>query len=333
MYGQEKTDIVVMKNGDRMTCEIKGLSGGILYVSLDYIDGTISVNWSKVARLESKRIFIVKTANGSSYTGTLSIIEATGSEPEKIEVTEAPDKKVEIPQARVVTADRTSKRFWRRLNGDISVGLTYAKAFQSTQYNLSSSVEYPQERWSAQVSFNSNLTSNTLSGASERNQLDIGLSHLLPQKTYFYSGVAGFLQSSVQSIDLQTTIGGGIGHYFKNTNRARFSVLGGLALQRTKYSSSTGLGTQNALEGLVTTELRVFRFKKTHLNLSAAFLPSITEPGRVFLKLNQSYYVKLYRDLSWNISFYGNWDNRPPGGLIGSDYGTSMGLGWTFGNK
>jgi hypothetical protein len=48
-----------------LTCEIKGLDAGVLYVSFDYIDGTTSVDWSKVARLESQQLFIVKTENGS----------------------------------------------------------------------------------------------------------------------------------------------------------------------------------------------------------------------------------------------------------------------------
>jgi len=37
--------------------------------------------------------------------------------------------------------------------------------------------------------------------------------------------------------------------------------------------------------------------------------------------------------LTWNVSFYGSWDNRPPPTFSGSDYGTSSGLGWTFGNR
>jgi hypothetical protein len=30
MLAREKTDVLVMRNGDRMTCEIKGLSTGVL---------------------------------------------------------------------------------------------------------------------------------------------------------------------------------------------------------------------------------------------------------------------------------------------------------------
>jgi len=72
LFAREKTDVLVMKNGDRLTGEIKGLDQGVLYVSFDYILGTSSVQWSKVAHLESKQLFIVKTADGSVYTGTLS---------------------------------------------------------------------------------------------------------------------------------------------------------------------------------------------------------------------------------------------------------------------
>ena len=58
-----------MNNGDRITCEVKGLNGGVLYINPSYILGTISVDWSKVSRLESKQLFLVKIEDGSVYTG------------------------------------------------------------------------------------------------------------------------------------------------------------------------------------------------------------------------------------------------------------------------
>src|SRR5215469_16483388 len=64
LTARDKIDVLIMKNGDRMTCEVKGLDAGVLYVSFDYIDGTASVDWSKVARLESDQLFVVKTAGG-----------------------------------------------------------------------------------------------------------------------------------------------------------------------------------------------------------------------------------------------------------------------------
>src|SRR5450631_1637849 len=88
LFAREKTDVLVMKNGDRMTCQVKGLDAGVLYVSFDYIDGTTSVQWSKVARLESKQLFIVKTEDGSVYTGSLNTPETPVGQPVKIEIVE-----------------------------------------------------------------------------------------------------------------------------------------------------------------------------------------------------------------------------------------------------
>jgi len=43
----DNTDVIVMKNGDRLTGEIKGLDSGVLYVSMDYILGTSSgLGWT-----------------------------------------------------------------------------------------------------------------------------------------------------------------------------------------------------------------------------------------------------------------------------------------------
>jgi hypothetical protein len=121
----------------------------------------------------------------------------------------------------------------------------------------------------------------------------------------------------------------------KNTNRTSIAVLGGLAWQGTHYKQSTAIpqGTQNIAAALIGAELKVFRFKKTNLDVTATLIPALSDPGRVFYRTNASYYLKLFSNLSWNVSFYGNWDNRPPPTFSGSDYGSASGLNWTFGNK
>jgi hypothetical protein len=83
--------------------------------------------------------------------------------------------------------------------------------------------------------------------------------------------------------------------------------------------------------GLVGTQFQLFRFNKTTLTVSANLLPAISEPGRVQFNLNTSYYVKLWGQLNWNFTVYGNWDNQPPPGFVGSDYGASSGLSISFG--
>src|SRR5690349_2894317 len=92
LFGRDKIDVLVMNNGDRFTCEIKGLDAGVLYVGFDYIKGTAEVDWLKVDHIESKQLFLVKTQDGSSYTGSLSTSETEEARPMKIEIVEQAGK-------------------------------------------------------------------------------------------------------------------------------------------------------------------------------------------------------------------------------------------------
>ena len=309
VFARDKTDVVVMKNGDHITGEVKGLAGGVLYVSMDYITGTSSIQWSKVDHLESKQLFLVKTEDGSVYTGTLSTAENACGRPVEIEVAGTPEEKVTIDRAQIVQMDETSERVWQRFNGSINSGIIYTKANQSTQYNLSSDVEYPRERWSAGANFNSTLSASTSAGASTRNALNLNYLRLLRWNNWFYAGLGDFLQSSEQDIRLQSNLGGGIGRYLKNTNHASISILGGLAWQNTNYhQSAVAQGSQNVAAAMIAANVQLFRFDKTKLVVTASVFPAVSVPGRVYFNMNASYYIKLFSNLTWNVSFYGNWE-------------------------
>jgi hypothetical protein len=334
LLAREKSDVIVMNNGDRFTGEIKGLDSGVLFVKFDYMDGTSSIQWSKVHHLESKQLFVVKTEGGEVYSGTLHTAESPAGRPMNIQISEGTERAETVEQSQIVQLDQTADRFWQRLNGTINSGIMYSKGNQTTQYNLSSSVEYPRERWSAGANISSSLASSSGDSASTRNSLGINALRLLRWNNWYYSGLGTLLQSSTQDIQLQTNLSGGIGRYFKNTNYAKISLLAGLAWQNTTYSHSTNSqASPNIAAAVVAARLTLFKFDKTNLDITATVFPALTQPGRVFFNTNASYYVKIFRHLTWNVSFYGNWDNQPPSHFSGSDYGTSSGIGWKFGNR
>jgi hypothetical protein len=330
LFARDSSDVIVMKNGDHLTGQIKGLNAGVLYVSMKYILGTSSLQWSEVARLESSQLFLVKTEDGSVYTGSLNTANSPSGRPVKIEVAETSGQEVEIDRPRIVAMDMTSTKFFQRFNGSIDSGIIYSKGNESTQYSLGSQINYPRERWAAAASFNSTLSDSTGSSASARNQVDLDAFRLLRSKNWFYEGLGIFLNSSEQGIIRQVTAGGAIGSYLKNTNQMHISVFAGFSGQKTDYQQDT---QQNTASGLIAAKVQFFRFNKTNANLTTVFLPVIAQPDRVKLNMNATYYIKLIGNLSWNVSFYGNWDSRPPDGLAASDYGSNSGLSWTFGNK
>ena len=333
LHAREKSDVIVMKNGDKITCEVKSLSSNTLYISVDYNLNTISVDWTKVDHKNSKQLFLVKTQAGLVYRGALSTPETPAQRPLEIEVIEAPESKITLQRKQVTTLNETSANFWQRWNGQVGSGYTYTKGNQSSQFNLNSSLGYVEERWSAGADYSSNLTANTGASTSSRNQLTISAQKLLRWNNWYYTGIASFLQSSVQGIQLQDTFGGGIGRNLINRGSTFFTVYGGFAWQQINYQQSIlPSQTQRVTLGLLGTQLKMFQFSKTTLMVSANLLPAISDPGRVQFNLNTSYYVKLWGQLNWNFTLYGNWDTRPPPGFATSDYGASSGLSISFGN-
>jgi len=333
LFARDKIDVLVMNNGDRFTCEIKGLDAGVLYIGLDYIQGTVQVDWSKVVSVESKQLFLVTTQDGRNYVGALSMTEKDAARTLRIGAAVDGGSAVSVRHIEVVRMNQTSRNFWQRFDGSINSGITYSKANETTQYNLGANAEYLREHWSSGASFVSTLTSNTGVPTATRNNVSGFYRHVMRWDNWFYTGIGSLLQSTEQKIQLQSNVGGGIGRYVTNTNRSTISIFGGLAYQNTRYNvTETRQSSQNTAAAMVGIDAGLFKFDKTKLTLQATSFPSLNQPGRVFSNVNTTYYLKFWGNFTWNLSFYGSWDNQPPANFPGSDYGMSSGLGWTFGN-
>jgi hypothetical protein len=337
LRARENTDVIVLDNGDRLTGEIKRLNSGVLYLSAGYVDGTMEVQWSKIVRIESRQLFIIQTQNGSLHTGSLTTSSSQNSGPVTIRINQLSGPPVDMDRSSIVAFGETSESFWQRFSGQVQTGLIQAKGNDTIQYSFGSLVDYKRDRWGMRTSYASNLSSSTGSDVATRNEINVQAYHFLfDGGKYFYAGLGKALQSSVQNIDRQTNLGAGIGLYLKNTELARVSVLGGLAVQRTVYGANEHpLRAQEVAAGLVYADASLFKFKKANLTLNASLFPAISQPdrGRLYFSANASLFYKIVGNLDWTASFYGNWDTRPPVTLSGSDYGTNLGLNWTFGGK
>src|SRR5262245_15865300 len=65
-----KADVLVRRNGDRITGEVKGLARGKLDYSTDDA-GRLSIEWEKVAKLTSANSFDIEDSFGKRYFGRL----------------------------------------------------------------------------------------------------------------------------------------------------------------------------------------------------------------------------------------------------------------------
>ena len=69
LFGKRKDDVVIMKNGDKMTGEIKSLEFGELVFKSSYMKDSVHLDWKDVATLQSQDTYIVGLSDGERVTG------------------------------------------------------------------------------------------------------------------------------------------------------------------------------------------------------------------------------------------------------------------------
>ncbi len=328
-----RKDVIQFVNGDRITCEIIKLEKGYLYVKLEYADGTVALDWSRIARVESPQTFVVGDTSGKRFTGSLqSPVEGkTPEELQELQVHVAGSSTSEdVPAKDIVLIHQTDNTFWQNLHGGLDAGLNYAKQQNRTQYNFQSNAKFERTKWSSSANYQSSFSGGgNLSDL--RNDLGLDVVRQLISPRNFYMGMANFLQSNEQQLDLRTTFGGAVGRLFKYTNNSFIGGYGGVDWNREKYSSEATVGrTGNSAEAVLGTQINFFRFKTTNILADARLYPSLSDLGRVRFDLTTSLKLKLAKDLYWRAGFYLNSDSRPPQNLPKTDYGSTSSLGWTF---
>jgi hypothetical protein len=329
-WARDKKDVVVFANGDRMTCEIMQLQKGYLYVRLANGEGTIAVDWTKVVRIESQYHFIVTNGRGERFISTLKDVASEGS-PNTFEVQVTGSSKTEfIPSLEIVALQQNDHEFWTNLHGSIDSGLNYTKQQNRVQYNFDSSANYVKPLWSAGADLSSSFSGGG-SAQSLRLDLQTRVVRQLRSPRNVYMGLAGFQHNGEQELNLRTTWGGAVGHNFQMTNNSVVVGYVGADWNNEHYADEpTSDQIENSAEAIIGAQLNFFRFRTTNFLMNTQVYPSLTDPGRVRLDLNAAVKLRLARRLYWSVSYYLNYDSRPPQNLNGTDFGSAASIGWKF---
>ncbi|HWY58587.1 MAG TPA: DUF481 domain-containing protein [Terriglobales bacterium] len=327
---REKKDVIQFRNGDRITCEIVKLEKGYLYVKLTYADGTVALDWSKIAHVESPQTFVVADKEGERYAGSLqSVGDEKAPEELQVKVTGSSINRV-VAAKDVVEIHTTDDTFWENLHGGFDFGLNYSKQQNRTQYTFQSNTVFERTKWLATANYESSFSGGgNLSDL--RNEVRLNVTRQLFSPRNFYGGLADFLQSDEQQLTLRTTLGGALGHMFSYTNNSFIIAYAGADWNRERYSPEATVGrTGNSAETILGAQVNFFRFKTTNVLADARLYPSLTDAGRVRFDLNTSLKFRVAKDLYWRFGYYLNFDSRPPQDLPRTDYGSTSSLGWTF---
>ncbi len=323
----QRPDVVVMKNGDRFTCTLNKLRGGLLYIDVDYVSGSVGLDWAQVERVESHSTFQVTLDDGTRSLAEIQRVVSGETEQEFIIKSEGVERRMN--PAAVVNIESTKPNFWRQLTGGIDVGYDFTSGNSQATVTSNANVNYETPRWLAGITDTTSFSGQT--GGTHTNLIDLTAQEgVIFKKNWSLIGLQDFLHSSQQSLDLRTTLGGGVGWYLFRTNATFLVLSGGAVYAHEKFTSNIELDSDQNIEGLAGIQYQLMRFDRYSLVSEAFLFPGFSDPGRIRATPKLTFNMKLSNNFYTNLSFWDNYDSHPPPNSKGNEFGISSGIGWTF---
>jgi hypothetical protein len=321
---REKSDVVEVKNGDRIRGEIVTLEYGQLKFKTDSL-GTIYVEWPDVVSVESRYSFYVESIGGRRHFGALSPAGGPG----EIKVTSGTNLQT-LPIIDITRIDQVEQGFSDRIDGSFSVGFNYAKSTDITVGSVRVNARYRSELNVASVTVDYNSTTD--SGGESNNRLQLGYTHqYLRPRGRFWIGSTSFERNEELGLDGRLQVAGGVGRYVRQTSFSEVGIYGGVAVNQEWLRGDAD--SQQTIEAILGSNWRIFRFSDPETSLTSGFTvyPGLSEWGRVRTDLNVSLRRELIEDLFFDLSLYHSYDSEPPTDEAAKDdYGIVTSLGYSF---
>jgi hypothetical protein len=324
LEAKRRDDVIVMKDGDKFTGEIKKLENGILYFKAEYMVDSVQLDWARLESLESKDRFNVLLTDGKRMTGVIGKLKGSDF------VVQSDGTETQVKPVEVVSLHPIEKTVLAQMTGSADYGFNFTGGNSTIQSNLSGNVQYSGDRWRAQASGSSVFSHQT--GANNSGRNDLSLLYLKSVSDHWFVGaLSTLLSSDQQDLTLRVTGGGGVARDLLRTGTAGVFALTGVVFSREQYSSLVGDQPHKNAEAEFQVQFFKYAFRRLQFSGNFAANPSLTTPGRVRLGAGSSLKIEIVRNLYWKLSFYENYDTRPPPPTAPkNDFGTSTSLGWTF---
>lgn len=320
-----KTDVVVLKNGDRITCDIKQLERGQLRVSTDSM-GTVYIKWEDVLRLHSSAEFIVESMDGSRTIGKLAEASADG----RMRVIRGGhEQPLDLHDVAWMDPLVSEPSFTERWDGSFSAGLDIVRTNRERNLRGAFDLRRRGENYLAGIDGSAFLRSREDRSDSIRAGLSASYRGLMKQRR-FWATLGSLERNDELGIDLRTLVGAGYGRFLQQSTHSLWSVAGGLALVSEQRAGDED--AENNLEGFLNTRYEYFLLfsPKTTLTAELTTFPSITDSGRFRSNLEFSLRREVISDLFLDLRFYGSQDNRSADEGASTDYGIFTSLGYSF---
>lgn len=322
----QKDDTLYFLNGDRISGEILQYQYGYLKYKT-YGVSTVNVKYEKMSTFYSKKSFDILFRDGRRRFGSFD----TSYMAQFVNIVITNDT-ILIPLIEIVEITPVGKNFWRRLIGNIDMGLSYTKANELGQFTFNGLVKYTQRNYFTTLALNSlNSIQSNLDSTRVRTNSLAGTYYQRIEKDWFGIALLSGEQNSQLGLDLRIQGGLGAGNEIVHTNRHNLLTSAGVVVNR-EWSATEDESRLN-VDGFIAAKYRLFRFNDPEIDLTTNFTtyPSFTVSNRWRIDYDINIKIKIITDMYFSVSFVTSYDSKPPSATSDQlDYSFSTSFGYTF---
>jgi hypothetical protein len=322
-WAAAKTDVVVLRNGDRLTGEVQQLERGRLRLKTDDI-GTVEIEWDKVRSVSAKASFDVDDLHGNRYVGSLE----PGGEAGQVRIVTAEGAET-VDLLSLVRMRRLDKGFWRRLDGSVDAGASYTSASQLFKLDLAATIGLERPGYEVRADASATVSSQPEVEDTRRSSLSLGYERRFEDR-WVALARAEVEQNRELGFDLRGSAAAGGGRYLLQGRRDKLLTAVGLSVNR--EVPVEGETTTN-VEALAVINYDRFShdFPKVDVAVTLAGFASLNNGGRYRFEADAGVKRELVKDFYATLRGYESYDSRPATeGARRNDYGATFALGWSF---
>jgi hypothetical protein len=316
-------DVIFLKNGDRLSGDVKELSQDMLRYKTDSM-GTLYVRWEDIQSIETEKFLRIELKSGRRLVGTLARADA----PEQLVIATRKQNERRYFDEVVAFVPLKLQRDWiDRIEGGVKFGLNGTKGSNTVQWNLGANALYRGEDWEISSRWDSIVTNRSDDTSTERINFINSYRKLLTNR-WFWTALLGYERNDELGIDNRYSGGGGVGRFLIRSNSFELLFSSGLIASREFRIDEVNTQLDAYLSGSIAWFRH--RFPKTNIRTEVSVLPSLTESGRVRSNWDISVAREIIEDLNLDLSVYYTTDNQAPSEAGKDDWGIVTSIEYTF---
>jgi hypothetical protein len=303
-----KTDIIILKNGDHVTGEIKGLTAGQLELSTEYMD-TVYIDWVNIRDIISNQGHQIEMSDGRRLLGTLDKPVTNDPDQSDLITIKTDGGSLQESSSELVRMYPVGGEFWNRMDLAFNLGFNFDKSSSVGKYNFGIDAAYRSPKFVTFGKLISEITTQNVTDNTSRNVLSIDHMSYRPNKR-FLNYFGSMEQNDQLAVKLRTLIGAGYGFVPISTGRNWLSLGLGLAVNRERPLDDAD--PSNNLEAVGSFRYQYYKrgTPEQTLDINWKVFPSITQWGRVRSDFSASANWEIIKDFYIGLELYTSYDGQ-----------------------